>query len=57
MPSGDLGLVRSLTHMYDAMATPENGVKPEDGAEAYARMVRLRIRARARVRGIGALGH
>ena len=50
VPSGDLGLVRSLTHMYDAMATPENGVKPEDGAEAYARMVRVRARVRVRVR-------
>ena len=41
VPSGDLGLVRSLTYMYDAMATPDNGVTPGDGAEAYARMIEM----------------
>ena len=27
--------------MYDALATPDNGVKPDDGAEAYARMIEM----------------
>ena len=27
--------------MYDALATPDNGVTPSDGAESYARMIEM----------------
>ena len=40
VPVAELGCVRSLCRLYDALATAANGVSPAD-AEAYPRMIEL----------------
>ena len=41
VPVSDLGEVRSLCGMYDAMATAANGVSTAEGPEAYLRMIEM----------------
>lgn len=40
VPTSDLNAVQSLCNLYDAVATPENGVSPADG-DFYHRMIEL----------------
>lgn len=40
MPVDRLSCVRSFTKLFDSLATPENGVAPEDG-EAYPVLIEM----------------
>ena len=41
MPVDRLSSVRTFTRLFDALATPENGVARDEGPEAWAAMVEM----------------
>jgi hypothetical protein len=44
VPTDRLACVRAFTRLFDALATPENGVTQEEGPEAFALIVEVRFR-------------
>jgi hypothetical protein len=41
VPTDRLACVRAFTRLFDALATPENGVTHEEGPEAFALIVEV----------------
>lgn len=45
VPCDRLSCVRAFTRLFDSLATPENGVSPEEGPEAYPLLIEVSKRA------------